>query len=78
MTLATETESSARRRLILSDALTFFSLILITAVLFAITLFLFRSFTSHREELAERWSARGQAAMASGQPDQASARCEPR
>ncbi len=71
MTLATETESSARRRLILSDALTFFSLILITGFLFTVTLFLFRSFTSHREELAERWSARGRAAMASGQPDQA-------
>ena len=71
MTLETDTESSVKRRLILRDALTFLSLTLITAVLFAITLFLFRSFASHREELAQRWSARGQEAMSSGHPDQA-------
>lgn len=75
MTLATEneltTESESKRRLIFRDALTFLGLTLITAVLFAITLFLFRTFASHREELAERWSARGEAAMSSGHPDQA-------
>jgi tetratricopeptide (TPR) repeat protein len=71
MTLETDIESSAKRRLILRDALTFLSLSLITVVLFFITLFLFRSFAAHREELAQRWSARGQAAIASGHPDQA-------
>jgi tetratricopeptide (TPR) repeat protein len=71
MELATDNESSAKRRLILRDALTFLSLTLITVVLFAITLFLFRSFASRREELAQRWSARGQAALSSGHPDQA-------
>jgi tetratricopeptide (TPR) repeat protein len=71
MALETDNESSAKRRLILRDSLTFLSLTLITAVLFAITLFLFRSFASHREELAQRWSARGQAAISSGHPDQA-------
>jgi tetratricopeptide (TPR) repeat protein len=71
MTSETDTESSAKRRLVLRDALTFLSLTLITAVLFAITLFLFRTFASHREELAERWSSQGQAAMSSGQPEQA-------
>jgi tetratricopeptide (TPR) repeat protein len=71
MTLETDIESSARRKLILRDALTFLSLSLITVVLFFITLFLFRSFAAHREELAQRWSARGQAAIASGRPDQA-------
>ena len=72
MTLETiENESSAKRKLILRDALTFLSLILITAVLFAVTLFLFRSFTAHREELAKRWSTRGQEAILSGHPDQA-------
>jgi tetratricopeptide (TPR) repeat protein len=71
MELATDNESSAKRRLILHDALTFLSLTLITVVLFAITLFLFRTFASHRDELAQRWAARGQAALSSGHPDQA-------
>jgi tetratricopeptide (TPR) repeat protein len=71
MTLATEDASSAKRRLILRDTLTFLSLTLITAVLFAITLFLFRTFATHREELAKRWSARGQEAISSGYPEQA-------
>ena len=66
-----DNESAAKRRLILRDALIFLSLTLITAVLFAITLFLFRSFASHRQELAERWSARGRAAISAGHPDQA-------
>jgi tetratricopeptide (TPR) repeat protein len=72
MTLeTTENESIAKRKLILRDALTFLSLILTTVVLFIVTLFLFRTFTAHREELAKRWSARGQQAIASGHPDQA-------
>ena len=71
MTLEIENDSSARRKLILRDALTFLSLVLITIVLFAITLFLFRTFTAHRQELAQRWAARGQAAISSGHPDQA-------
>jgi tetratricopeptide (TPR) repeat protein len=71
MTLQTEDYSSLKRKLILRDSLTFLSLLLVTVVLFLITLFLFRSFTSHREELAQRWSARGQAAINAGHPDQA-------
>jgi tetratricopeptide (TPR) repeat protein len=75
MTLATDhelrTDNESKRRLILRDGLNFLILTLITAVLLAITLFLFRSFTSHREELAERWSARGQAAISARQPEQA-------
>jgi tetratricopeptide (TPR) repeat protein len=71
MTLETENDWSLKRRLILRDALTFLSLALITAVLVAVTLFLFRSFATHRQELAERWAARGQAAIAAGHPDQA-------
>ena len=71
MTLETENDLNAKRRLILRDALTFLSLTLITAVLFAVTLFLFHSFAMHRQELAQRWAARGQAAIASGHPDQA-------
>jgi predicted Zn-dependent protease len=67
----TEDYSSLKRRLILRDSLTFLSLVLITVVLFLITFFLFRSFASHRLELGQRWSARGQAAINSGHPDQA-------
>jgi tetratricopeptide (TPR) repeat protein len=71
MTLAVDNERDIKRRLIFHDAVTFLSLTLITAVLFAITLFLFRSFASHREELAQRWSERGRMALSSGHPDQA-------
>ncbi|MBB5318923.1 tetratricopeptide repeat protein [Tunturibacter empetritectus] len=71
MTLQTEDYSSLKRKLILRDSLTFLSLLLVTIVLFLMTFFLFRSFTSHREELAQRWSARGQAAINAGRPDQA-------
>ena len=71
MTLETENDWSMKRRLILRDALTFLSLTLITAILFAVTLFLFHTFATHRQELAQRWAARGQAAIASGHPDQA-------
>ena len=70
-TAETEDYSSIKRRLIVRDALTFFSLVLVTVVLFLVTLFLFRSFAAHREELAKRWSARGAASLASGHPDQA-------
>jgi tetratricopeptide (TPR) repeat protein len=71
MTLETENDWSMKRRLILRDALTFLSLTLITAILFAVTLFLFHTFATHRQELAQRWAARGRAAIASGHPDQA-------
>jgi tetratricopeptide (TPR) repeat protein len=71
MTLAIDNERDIKRRLIFHDAVTFLSLTLITAVLFAITLFLFRSFAAHREELAQRWSERGRMALSSGHPDQA-------
>ncbi|HZY63091.1 MAG TPA: tetratricopeptide repeat protein [Edaphobacter sp.] len=63
--------SLAKRRLVIHDSLTFLVLILITIVLFFITLFLFRSFTSHRAELATRWSERGRKALLSGKPQEA-------
>ena len=71
MTTQTEDYSSLKRKLIFRDSLTFLSLLLVTVVLFLITLFLFRSFASHRQDLAQRWSARGQAAVNAGHPDQA-------
>lgn len=63
--------SLAKRRLFVRDSLTFLVLTLLTVILFFITLFLFRSFTSHRVELAVRWSSRGKAALDAGKPEQA-------
>jgi tetratricopeptide (TPR) repeat protein len=60
-----------RRRLMLRDAVSMLILVLITGVLFAITLFLFRSFTSHRAELAERWSDRGRRALQANRASEA-------
>jgi tetratricopeptide (TPR) repeat protein len=58
--------SVARRKLILRDTLAILSLLLVTAVLFLITLFLFRSFSAHRADLALRWSSRGRQALQDG------------
>lgn len=66
--ILTPDERLARRRLVLQDALSLLSLFLITAVLFILTLLLFRSFTRHREQLGARWRARGQAALRDGHP----------
>jgi Flp pilus assembly protein TadD len=63
--------SLAKRRLFLRDSLTFLVLTLLTGVLFLVTLFLFRSFASHREDLAVRWSGRGKAALDAGKPVEA-------
>lgn len=60
-----------RRRLILRDSVGILTLLLITAALFAVTLFLFRSFSAHRADLAQRWSTRGRAALTAGKPDEA-------
>ncbi|MEO6909807.1 MAG: tetratricopeptide repeat protein [Edaphobacter sp.] len=70
--MMSQTEISlAKRRLLIHDSLAFLALILITGALFLVTLFLFRSFTSHRTELAVRWSDRGKTALHAGKPDQA-------
>lgn len=61
-------ERLARRRLILHDAASLATLFLITAVLFVLTLLLFRSFTNHRRELGDRWKSRGEAALNAGHP----------
>lgn len=62
-------ERLARRQLILRDAFSLLTLFLITAVIFILTLLLFRSFTSHREELGARWKARGESALRTGHPE---------
>jgi tetratricopeptide (TPR) repeat protein len=71
MATVTDERSIATRRLILHDSLSFLSLLLVTVVLFAVTLFLFRSFSAHRVDLAHRWSDRGIQAMRSGKPEEA-------
>lgn len=70
-TVLTPEERLARRRLILRDAISLLSLFLITVVIFALTLLLYRSFENHRQELGMRWKARGEAALNSGHPEQA-------
>ncbi|MGC2636575.1 MAG: tetratricopeptide repeat protein [Acidobacteriaceae bacterium] len=61
----------ARRRLILRDALSLFTLFVITAVIFTLTWMLYRSFENHREELGQRWKARGELALREGRPKDA-------
>jgi tetratricopeptide (TPR) repeat protein len=55
----------------LRDSLVFLALTSITLLLYAVTLFLFRSFESHRADLAVYWSDRGQDEMSHGHADQA-------
>src|SRR6185437_1727431 len=45
--------------------------LLVTPFVVGVTFFLFRSFSTHRMELAERWSARGRAALDAKKPDEA-------
>ena len=60
-----------QRRLILRDSLIFLVLTLITCALFGVTFLLFRSFSAHRQELAQRWSARGEQDLNTHHPLQA-------
>ncbi len=69
--METDERAVATRRLILRDSLAFLTLVLVTAALFAITLFLFRAFTAHRETLARRWSDRGAQAIQADKPGDA-------
>ncbi len=62
---------ASRRQLLLRDGLSFLLLMVITIVLFGFTLFLFRSFSSHRAELANRWAGRGRVALNTGRPEEA-------
>lgn len=67
-TVLTPEDRLARRNLILRDAASLLTLFLITAVIFVLTLLLFRSFTHHRQELGARWKARGENALRTGHP----------
>ena len=70
-TILTPEERVARRRLILQDAVSLLTLFLIAAVIFVLTLLLFRSFKRHEEELGVRWRSRGEAALRAGHPQAA-------
>ncbi|HLJ77586.1 MAG TPA: tetratricopeptide repeat protein [Acidobacteriaceae bacterium] len=70
-TVLTPEERLARRKLIIRDAISLVTLFLITAVIFALTLLLHRSFEDHREELGNRWRSRGELALQQGHPKQA-------
>jgi Tfp pilus assembly protein PilF len=70
-TVLTPEEKLARRSLILRDALALLTLFLMTAVLFALTLLLYRSFENHRVELWKRWKSRGELALHEGRPKDA-------
>jgi Flp pilus assembly protein TadD len=70
-TVLTPEERLARRNLILRDALSLVTLFLITSVIFALTLLLYRSFEYHRVELGQRWKGRGEKALHEGHPKEA-------
>ena len=62
---------NATHRLIVRDAVSILGVVAATGVLFAITLLLFRSFTAHRAQLAQRWGERGRRALAANQSAEA-------
>lgn len=64
----TPEERQLRHKLILRDTAALLSLFAIAILLFFITLFLFHSFSVHRQELAQRWLQRGEKALHSNQP----------
>ena len=67
----TPAERTQRRRLIVQDSLSLFSLTLITIAIGVLTYFFFNSFAEHRSVLEKRWYERGQIAMKAGHPAEA-------
>jgi Tfp pilus assembly protein PilF len=61
-------ERAERRKLILRDSIALFGLFLITILLAILTYILFATFTRHRDVLARRWRANGEAALKRGNP----------
>lgn len=62
------TSRATRRGLLLRDTLIFLALCGVTVALFLVTFLLFRSFENHREDLGQRWAARGRTALQQGRP----------
>jgi tetratricopeptide (TPR) repeat protein len=61
-------ERAEKRRLIFRDSVALFSLFVITVILGLLTYILFSAFSRHRDVLARRWRANGEAALRSGHP----------
>lgn len=61
----------SKRGFLIHDTLFFLALLAISIALFGVTLFLFRSFQSHRADLAIRWSDRGRIALQQNRPEEA-------
>ncbi len=64
----TADERSQKRKLVVRDTVALLTLLAVTLVLFTATVFLFRAFSNLRDRLAQRWLARGEAALRSGHP----------
>jgi tetratricopeptide (TPR) repeat protein len=69
-TLTTE-ERSQKRKLVVRDTVALLTLLVTTLLLFTATVFLFRAFSNLRDRLAQRWLARGEAELHSGNPAEA-------
>jgi tetratricopeptide (TPR) repeat protein len=61
-------ERSQKRKLVVRDTVALLTLLAVTLVLFTGTVFLFRAFSNLRSRLAQRWLARGEAALHGGNP----------
>ena len=62
---------TSKRQLVIHDSLAFVILLAATAVLFAITLFLFRSFSAHRADIAREAGEEGRLALSQHHPHDA-------
>jgi tetratricopeptide (TPR) repeat protein len=68
----TETQwKTSKRQLVIHDSFAFLILLAITTVLFAVTLFLFKSFSAHRTEIAHQAGEDGRIALSQGRPHDA-------
>lgn len=66
-TIETQFKTS-KRQLVIHDSIAFLVLLSATGILFAVTLFLFRSFSAHRAEIARQAGEDGRIALAQGRP----------
>jgi tetratricopeptide (TPR) repeat protein len=64
----TSEERSQKRKLVIRDSVALLTLLAVTLILGAGTVFLFRAFSNLRADLSQRWLARGEAALRGGQP----------
>ena len=67
----TAEERVQKRKLIIRDSISLFSLFLITVILAVLTYSLFSSFARHRDALARRWRANGERALKNGNAKEA-------